>query len=58
MTRIAQGIYDDHAFDRMPVLADALEDAGYTDEDAISHLRGPGPHARGCRVIDVILAKG
>ena len=34
-----------------------LEDAGCTDANVLSHLRGPGPHARGCWVVDRILGK-
>jgi hypothetical protein len=49
---IAEGAYEERAFDRLPVLADALEDAGCADEQALGHLRGPGTHARGCWVID------
>jgi len=48
--KLAQGIYDERAFDRLPVLADALEDTGCDDADILSHLRGPGPHVRGCWV--------
>ena len=40
--RIARGIYDEHAFDRLPILADALLDAGCDDEDLMAHLRAPG----------------
>jgi hypothetical protein len=43
--------------DRLGVLADALEDAGCSDEAILSHLRGPGPHVRGCWVIDLLLSK-
>src|SRR5262249_21685460 len=39
---------------RLAVLADALEDAGAPDE-IVAHLRGPGPHVRGCHVIDLCL---
>lgn len=53
--KLARGIHDERAFDRMPVLADALEDAGCTDADMLGHLRGPGPHARGCHVLDVLI---
>ena len=57
VVKLAQGIYADRAFDRLPVLADALEDAGCTDADILGHLRGPGPHVRGCWVVDLVLAK-
>jgi hypothetical protein len=53
--RIAQAIDDELAFDRLPILADALEDAGCTDEDILGHCRGPGPHGKGCWVVDAIL---
>jgi hypothetical protein len=52
---VAWGIYDDRAFDRLPILADALEEAGCTNADLLSHLRGPGPHARGCWALDLVL---
>ena len=55
--RIAQAIYDDRAFDRMPVLADALEDAGCTDRAILGHCRQSGEHVRGCWVVDLILGK-
>jgi hypothetical protein len=42
---------------RLAVLADALEDAGCTDATLLSHLRGPGPHVRGCFALDLVLAK-
>jgi hypothetical protein len=38
-------------------LADALEDAGCDDADVLAHLRGPGPHARGCHVVDAVLGR-
>jgi hypothetical protein len=58
VVQLAQRIYDDGAFDFMPMLADALEDAGYHDPGILSHCRGGGPHGRGCFVLDLILAKG
>jgi hypothetical protein len=55
--RIARAIYDERAFDRMPILADALEDAGCDDADILRHCREPGEHVRGCWVIDLLLGK-
>jgi hypothetical protein len=57
IANLAQAIYDDRAFDRLPILADALEDAGCGDADILGHLRGPGPHVRGCWVVDLLLGK-
>jgi hypothetical protein len=54
---LAQAIYDQRAFDRMPILADALEDAGCTNTDVLSHCRQPGQHVRGCWVVDLLLGK-
>jgi hypothetical protein len=42
---------------RLGVLADALEEAGRTNVEVLGHLRGPGPHVRGCFVLDAILGK-
>jgi hypothetical protein len=56
--RLAQSIYDDQAFERLPDLANALEQAGSLDQDKLSHCRGPGPHVRGCWLLDLILGKG
>jgi hypothetical protein len=53
--RIARGIYDEQAFERLPILADALLDAGSDDGELIAHCRAPGPHVRGCWAIDLIL---
>lgn len=57
VVKLAQGIYDDRAFNRLPVLADALEDAGCHDADMLAHCRSEGPHVRGCWVVDLILDK-
>ncbi len=55
--KLAQAIYDERAFDRLPILADALEDAGCTNADLLGHLRGPGPHYCGCCALDLLLGK-
>ena len=57
VVKIAQGIYDDRAFDRLPILADALEEAGCHDADILGHCRQPGNHIRGCWVVDLALKK-
>jgi hypothetical protein len=54
---LASAIYDGRHFDRLPILADALEDAGCDSLDLLNHLRGPGPHARGCWPLDLVLSK-
>jgi hypothetical protein len=42
---------------RLAVLADALEEAGEADAELGGHLRSPGPHVRGCHVVDLLLAR-
>jgi hypothetical protein len=54
---LARAIYEDRAFDRLPLLADALMDAGCEEEQVLGHCRGEGPHVRGCWVVDLILGK-
>jgi hypothetical protein len=54
---VARGIYEERAFDRLPLLADALMDAGCDDEQVLGHCRDEGPHARGCWVVDLVLGK-
>jgi hypothetical protein len=55
--RLAQVAYDNHDWGLLPLLADALEEAGGAAREALAHLRGPGPHARGCWPVDLILGK-
>jgi hypothetical protein len=57
VVQLAQAIYDGRRFEELPVLADALEEAGCTNPDILGHCRGPGPHVRGCWVVDLILGK-
>lgn len=54
---LADGIYAERAFDRMPFLADALEASGCTNADLIEHCRSGREHARGCWVVDLLLGK-
>jgi hypothetical protein len=58
VVELARGIYEERAFDRLPILADALQDAGCDDADILGHCRGSGPHVRGCWVVDLALGKG
>jgi hypothetical protein len=53
--RLARTIYEVRAFERMPILADALEEAGCDNADILKHCRQPGEHVRGCWVVDLIL---
>lgn len=55
---LADGIYAERAFGRMPLLADALEASGCTNADLIEHCRSGREHARGCWVVDLLLGKG
>lgn len=57
ISKLAQTIYDERAFDRLPILADALEEAGCTNADILSHCRSAAPHVRGCWAVDLILRK-
>ena len=55
--RIAKGVYQEQMFDRLPILADALEEAGCTEPEILDHCRSPGEHYRGCWVVDLMLGK-
>jgi hypothetical protein len=64
VVRLAEAAYDERLLPsgmldntRLAVLADALEEAGCADAEILAHLRGPGPHARGCHVLDRLLGK-
>jgi hypothetical protein len=53
---LARGIRSESAFERLPILADALMEAGCEDDDILGHCR-KGLHVRGCWVIDLVLGK-
>jgi hypothetical protein len=52
---ITRGMYDGRDFAAMPILADALQDAGCEHEGILDHCRKPGEHVRGCWVVDLVL---
>jgi hypothetical protein len=54
---LARAIYDERAFDRLPILADALMDAGCDSGEVLDHCRGDGPHVRGCWVVDLLTGR-
>jgi hypothetical protein len=54
---LARAMYESREFGAMPILADALQDAGCDNDDILSHCRGAGPHVRGCWVVDLVLGK-
>jgi hypothetical protein len=54
--RLARTLRDEGHFEEVPVLGDALEEAGCTEADVLAHCRGPGPHVRGCWLVDQVLA--
>jgi hypothetical protein len=56
--RLARHAREDGAFDEMPVLGDALEEAGCTDVQILEHCRSERPHAAGCWVLELLLAEG
>jgi hypothetical protein len=57
VVKMARAIYEERAFDRLPILADALEEAGCANVDILNHCRQPGAHVRGCWVVDLLLGK-
>jgi hypothetical protein len=54
---LADAIYTDHVWDRLPILVDALMEAGCADSSVVTHCREGGPHVRGCWVLSLILQK-
>jgi hypothetical protein len=57
VAKLAEVIYTERRWGDLPVLADALEDGGCADTALLGHLRGPGPHARGCHALDLLLGR-
>jgi hypothetical protein len=57
VVRLAHGIYDQRSWSDMGVLHDALLDAGCNEQEVLEHCKGPGPHSRGCWIIDLLLNK-
>jgi hypothetical protein len=55
--KMAQAVLADGRFADLPILADALEEAGCGQAELLAHLRGPGPHARGCWALGLLLGK-
>jgi len=54
---LAKSMYESRDFSAMPILSDALQDAGCDHADILDHCRGPEPHVRGCWVVDLVLGK-
>jgi hypothetical protein len=54
---LARSIYEERRFEHLPILADALEDAGCDNAEVLEHCRAGGPHVRGCFVVDCLLAR-
>jgi hypothetical protein len=54
---LAQQMYESRDFSAMPILSDALQDAGCSNDAILDHCRGPGPHTRGCWVVDGCLSR-
>ncbi|AMV27420.1 hypothetical protein VT84_23675 [Gemmata sp. SH-PL17] len=57
VTSLSRQMYESRDFSAMPILADALQDAGCDSADVLDHCRGPRPHVRGCWVVDLVLGK-
>jgi hypothetical protein len=58
VTALAEAIYEERAFDRLPILADALEDVGCTECELLAHLRSGKEHVPGCWALDAVLGNG
>src|SRR5262249_38205090 len=54
---LARRMYESREFSAMPILGDALQEAGCEIEDVLNHCRGAASHTRGCWVVDLVLNK-
>jgi hypothetical protein len=54
---LAAAIHEEKGYERMGILADALQDAGCDCAEVLDHCHGPGPHVLGCWVVDALLGK-
>jgi hypothetical protein len=54
---LARSVYESRGYGPMPLLADALQDAGCENEEILNHCRSADPHVRGCWVVELILGK-
>jgi hypothetical protein len=57
VVRLAKGIREEHRYGSLPILGDALEEAGCDNHDLLNHCRQPSEHVRGCWVVDLVLGK-
>ena len=57
VVKMARTIYEERAVDRLPILADALEDSGCGEVTILDHLRDPAAHVKGCWVIDALTGR-
>jgi hypothetical protein len=57
VVRLAQAIYEERRWGDMPILGDALLDAGLDDDEVVAHCRAGGEHVRGCWALDLLLGK-
>jgi hypothetical protein len=58
VVKLAESIYQERAFERLPILGDALEEAGCRDQEVLEHCRQQeSVHVRGCWVIDLLTGR-
>jgi hypothetical protein len=58
VVRLAQAIYEERRWGDMPLLGDALLDAGCDNDEVLAHCRSGGEHVRGCWAVDLLLGRG